>query len=106
MTSKAPTPYAGLNGVLEEMVTRVRGALGGTFVGAYLQHQDFEERVLARRLVKRYRSALEDADVVLNPYYVRYGDFYVQGCYSHGLELLSRPDRPTAIASTMHFDIV
>jgi hypothetical protein len=31
------TPYAELNSVLEELVTRVRDALGDAFVGAYLQ---------------------------------------------------------------------
>jgi hypothetical protein len=32
-----PTPYADLNGVLREFVTRARGVLGENFVGAYLQ---------------------------------------------------------------------
>ena len=32
-----PTPYPDLNDVLDELVARVRGALGGAFVGAYLQ---------------------------------------------------------------------
>jgi len=32
-----PTPYADLNAVLAELVSSVRGALGDTFVGAYLQ---------------------------------------------------------------------
>lgn len=37
MTSKPRTPYPDLNGVLQEMVGRVRAALDDTFVGAYLQ---------------------------------------------------------------------
>jgi DNA-binding LacI/PurR family transcriptional regulator len=57
----------------------------------------------SRARVDGYRSALEDADVVVNPDYVRYGDFYVQGGYTHGLELLSRPDRPTAIFAGSDF---
>jgi len=32
-----PTPYSDLNAVLAELVLRVQGALGDTFVGAYLQ---------------------------------------------------------------------
>src|SRR5262245_57190119 len=32
-----PTPFAELNAVLAELVSSVRGALGETFVGAYLQ---------------------------------------------------------------------
>jgi predicted nucleotidyltransferase len=32
-----PTPYAELNAVLQELVTRVQSALGSDFVGAYLQ---------------------------------------------------------------------
>src|SRR5437660_2247311 len=32
-----PTPYADLNAVLRELITRVQNALGANFIGAYLQ---------------------------------------------------------------------
>ncbi|XVS60777.1 LacI family DNA-binding transcriptional regulator [Actinosynnema sp. CA-299493] len=57
----------------------------------------------SRARVDGYRSALEDADVVVDQDFVRYGDFYVQGGYGHGMELLSRPDPPTAIFAGSDF---
>ncbi|MEU4746039.1 substrate-binding domain-containing protein [Actinosynnema sp. NPDC023658] len=57
----------------------------------------------SRARVDGYRSALEAADVVVDPDFVRYGDFYVQGGYGHGLDLLRRPDRPTAIFAGSDF---
>jgi LacI family transcriptional regulator len=57
----------------------------------------------SRARVDGYRSALESADVVVDPDFVRYGDFYVNGGYSHGLDLLDRPDRPTAIFAGSDF---
>ena len=51
----------------------------------------------SRARVDGYRSALEEAGIRSDPSYVRWGDFHVDGGYRHGLELLSRPDRPTAI---------
>jgi DNA-binding LacI/PurR family transcriptional regulator len=51
----------------------------------------------SRARVDGYRSALEEAGVAQDPSYVRYGDFFVGGGYTHGLSLLDRPDRPTAI---------
>lgn len=42
-----PTPYAGLNVVLDELVSSVQGTMGDTFIGAYLQGSfavgDFDE---------------------------------------------------------------
>ncbi|WP_338019486.1 LacI family DNA-binding transcriptional regulator [Saccharothrix deserti] len=57
----------------------------------------------SRARVDGYRSALEDADIVVDPDLVRYGDFYVKGGYGHGLDLLDRPDRPTAIFAGSDF---
>ena len=37
MTMSQPTPYTDLNTVLANLVSKVRGALGDTFVGAYLE---------------------------------------------------------------------
>ncbi|MDH2414051.1 LacI family DNA-binding transcriptional regulator [Nocardioides sp. CER19] len=51
----------------------------------------------SRARVDGYRSALEQAQVDLDPSLIRYGDFYVGGGYEHGRRLLERADRPTAI---------
>jgi DNA-binding LacI/PurR family transcriptional regulator len=57
----------------------------------------------SRARVDGYRSALEAADVAVDPDFVRYGDFHVNGGYEHGLGLLSRADRPTAIFAGSDF---
>ncbi|MFC5289959.1 LacI family DNA-binding transcriptional regulator [Actinokineospora guangxiensis] len=57
----------------------------------------------SRARVDGYRSALEADGVPIDPALVRYGDFYVNGGYRHGLELLDRPDRPTAIFAGSDF---
>jgi LacI family xylobiose transport system transcriptional regulator len=44
-----------------------------------------------------YRSALAMAGVEADPGLIRFGDFHVQGGFEHALDLLRRPDRPTAI---------
>lgn len=51
----------------------------------------------SRARVDGYRSAHDEAGVPFNHELIRYGDFHVAGGYHHGRELLSRPDRPTAI---------
>jgi DNA-binding LacI/PurR family transcriptional regulator len=51
----------------------------------------------SRARIDGYRSALDHAGIPVDPTLVRHGDFFVRGGYDHGLELLSRPDRPTAI---------
>jgi DNA-binding LacI/PurR family transcriptional regulator len=51
----------------------------------------------SRARIDGFRSAHEEAGLVADPALVRYGDFYVDGGYEHGMELLSQPDRPTAI---------
>ncbi|GAB3892368.1 LacI family DNA-binding transcriptional regulator [Kibdelosporangium lantanae] len=55
------------------------------------------DMLCSRARVDGYRSALDEAGIPLRPDLVRYGDFHLHGGYHHGLELLSRPDRPTAI---------
>ncbi|WP_199443734.1 LacI family DNA-binding transcriptional regulator [Umezawaea beigongshangensis] len=57
----------------------------------------------SRARVDGYRSALEDAGVAVAPDLVRYGDFYVNGGHTHGLALLDRPDRPTAVFAGSDF---
>lgn len=55
------------------------------------------EMMCSRARVDGYRNALDEAGLEIDPELIRYGDFYVQGGYDHGYELLSRPDRPTAV---------
>ncbi|WP_298802332.1 LacI family DNA-binding transcriptional regulator [uncultured Pseudokineococcus sp.] len=43
------------------------------------------------------RTGLAEAGLDLDPSLVRYGNFHVEGGYTHGSQLLSRPDRPTAV---------
>ena len=57
----------------------------------------------SRARIDGYRSALEEAGVALDPSFVRYGDFYVGGGFGHGMSLLERPDRPTAIFAGSDF---
>ncbi|MFG2840141.1 LacI family DNA-binding transcriptional regulator [Streptomyces zaomyceticus] len=44
-----------------------------------------------------YRSALGMAGLESDPALIRFGDFHVEGGHTHALDLLRRPDRPTAI---------
>ncbi|MDG4764137.1 LacI family DNA-binding transcriptional regulator [Solwaraspora sp. WMMD406] len=44
-----------------------------------------------------FRSAHDEAGLPIAADLVRQGDFYVAAGYSHGMALLDRPDRPTAI---------
>ncbi|AEY92973.1 putative LacI-family transcriptional regulator [Streptomyces hygroscopicus subsp. jinggangensis 5008] len=44
-----------------------------------------------------YRSAMAMAGHEPDPGLVRFGDFHVQGGFEHAMDLLRRPDRPTAI---------
>ena len=61
-----PTPYADLNAVLAELVSSVRGALGDTFVGAYLQGSfavgDFDQHSDVDFIIAT-RDELSDAHV-------------------------------------------
>ncbi|KGM08646.1 LacI family transcriptional regulator, partial [Cellulomonas bogoriensis 69B4 = DSM 16987] len=51
----------------------------------------------SRARVDGFRAAMDEGGVRLDPSLVRNGDFFVGGGYGHGMDLLSRPDRPTAI---------
>ncbi|MEU2054481.1 LacI family DNA-binding transcriptional regulator [Streptomyces bungoensis] len=44
-----------------------------------------------------YRSAMAMAGLDAGPELVRFGDFHVRGGFEHAMDLLRRPDRPTAI---------
>jgi LacI family transcriptional regulator len=57
----------------------------------------------SRARVDGFRSALDGAGVPVDPSFVRYGNFFVEGGYEHGMDLLGRPDRPTAIFAGSDF---
>lgn len=44
-----------------------------------------------------YRSAMNSAGLPIDPSWVRFGDFHVEGGRAEAMRLLDRPDRPTAI---------
>ncbi|WP_232667941.1 LacI family DNA-binding transcriptional regulator [Pseudonocardia sp. TRM90224] len=51
----------------------------------------------SRARIDGFRSAHEEAGLTVDPALVRHGDFYVDGGYEHGMQMLSLPDPPTAI---------
>ncbi|MEV6814110.1 substrate-binding domain-containing protein [Micromonospora sp. NPDC051296] len=51
----------------------------------------------ARARTAGFRCAHEELGVPVDPALVRSGNFHLDAGYTHGIELLSRPDRPTAI---------
>ncbi|MGH3167215.1 MAG: substrate-binding domain-containing protein, partial [Trebonia sp.] len=55
------------------------------------------ELLCSRARVDGYRSALDRVDIRFDPALVREGDFYHEGGFACGAELLSLPDPPTAI---------
>lgn len=56
-----------------------------------------EDVLCSRARVAGFRFAHDEAGISLDPGLVRYGNFYVDAGYEHGMELLDRADRPTAI---------
>ncbi|WP_159771781.1 LacI family DNA-binding transcriptional regulator [Streptomyces sp. HM190] len=53
--------------------------------------------ICSRARVDGYRAALETAELPVDPGLIRAGDFHHETGYRLGLELLRRPDRPTAV---------
>ncbi|WP_236642912.1 LacI family DNA-binding transcriptional regulator [Actinoplanes utahensis] len=51
----------------------------------------------SRARVAGYRSALDEAGLPAEPGLIRYGHFTGETGYEHGLDLLDRSDRPTAV---------
>jgi LacI family transcriptional regulator len=51
----------------------------------------------SRARVAGFQFAHSEAGIPVDPDLVCYGNFYVDAGFQHGTELLSRPDRPTAI---------
>lgn len=56
-----------------------------------------ENVLCSRARVDGFRSAHTEIGLDVDPSLVRWGTFEVEGGYEHGLELLRRPDRPTAV---------
>lgn len=56
-----------------------------------------EDVLCSRARVAGFRFAHDEAELAIDPELVRFGNFHVSAGYEHGIELLSRPDRPTAI---------
>jgi LacI family transcriptional regulator len=56
-----------------------------------------EDVLCSRERIAGFRFAHEEAGLTVDPQLVRYGTFYTDAGFKHGMELLSRPDRPTAI---------
>ncbi|WP_055585963.1 LacI family DNA-binding transcriptional regulator [Peterkaempfera griseoplana] len=56
-----------------------------------------EDVLCSRARVAGFRSAHDEAGLTVDPDLVRYGTFYLDAGYEHGMDLLRRPDRPTAI---------
>lgn len=56
-----------------------------------------EDVLCSRARVSGFRSAHDEAGLQVDPGLVRYGTFAVDAGHEHGMELLSRADRPTAI---------
>jgi DNA-binding LacI/PurR family transcriptional regulator len=56
-----------------------------------------DDVLCSRARIAGFRSAHEEAGLAVAPELVRYGNFSAHAGYEHGMELLARPDRPTAI---------
>lgn len=56
-----------------------------------------EDVLCSRARLAGFRSAHDEAGIPVDPDFVRYGNFYVDAGYEHGIALLDRPGRPTAI---------
>lgn len=69
-------------------------SLGHRRIGAIAGPGDY---LCSRARIDGYRSALERAGISFDPGLVRHGDFQHEGGFARGGELLSLPERPTAI---------
>ncbi|NUR27435.1 MAG: LacI family DNA-binding transcriptional regulator [Catenulispora sp.] len=56
-----------------------------------------EDVLCSRARLAGFRAAHEEAGIPVDPDLVRYGNFYIDGGYAHGMALLDRADRPTAV---------
>ncbi|MGW0808601.1 LacI family DNA-binding transcriptional regulator [Nonomuraea sp. NPDC002799] len=56
-----------------------------------------QDVLCSRARVAGFQFAHDEAGLKVDPELIRYGNFEVNGGYEHGMALLARPDRPTAI---------
>ncbi|MFF0721674.1 LacI family DNA-binding transcriptional regulator [Verrucosispora sp. NA02020] len=56
-----------------------------------------QDVLCARARTAGFRCAHEEMGVPVAPDLVRFGNFHVDAGYTHGMQLLDRPDRPTAV---------
>ncbi len=76
------------------MATRHLLELGHTRIAAITGPEDM---MCSLARLDGYRSAMNSAGAVIDPRWVRFGDFHVSGGRDHTVELLALPDIPTAI---------
>lgn len=76
------------------VATRHLLALGHTRIAVVMGPADV---LCSRARVDGFRSAHDSAGIPWDPALLRWGEFDADSGYQHGLDLLSRPDRPTAI---------
>ncbi|MCU1421823.1 MAG: LacI family transcriptional regulator [Microbacteriaceae bacterium] len=76
------------------LATRHLIELGHTRIAAITGPEDM---MCSHARLDGFRSAMNAAGLPIPPDWVRYGNFHIEGGSSHGRELLSSPDRPTAI---------
>jgi LacI family transcriptional regulator, galactose operon repressor len=89
LASVGATNWAGGLAATEHLVT-----LGHSRVGAISGPVDY---LCSRARIDGYRSALERAEVPIDPALVRHGDFQHEGGFARGGELLDLANPPTAI---------
>jgi LacI family transcriptional regulator len=56
-----------------------------------------QDVLCSRARLAGFRAAHEEAGIEVDPDLVRYGTFRISGGYDHGIALLERADRPTAV---------
>jgi LacI family transcriptional regulator len=89
LPSVGATNWAGGLAATEHLLS-----LGHRRIGAIAGPSDY---LCSRARIDGYRSALERAGIQFDPALVRSGDFYHEGGFIRGGELLDLPDPPTAI---------
>jgi LacI family transcriptional regulator len=93
--TSAPVPTVGSNnwngGLL---ATRHLLRLGHRRIGVIAGPEDM---LCSRARLAGFRSAHDEAGIPVAEDLVRYGNFWVDAGFQHGMDLLDRPDRPTAV---------
>lgn len=76
------------------LATRHLIELGHTRIAAITGPEDM---MCSHARIDGFRSAMNSAGLAIRPDWIRFGNFHIEGGSGHGRELLSSPDRPTAI---------